>query len=98
MPIKVFCQKPWLTVSTIFPSKSPSLGVCIAHPALLIPDGRSWKSTGARVQNILSHKYFKRVLTRDQDALEIAGCVSAIHWSIESFLVSMYAVPFTLSK
>jgi hypothetical protein len=50
--------------------------------------GRSWKSTGETTDSILSHNYVKRLITRDNDAAAIASGMSAVSWSIESFLVS----------
>jgi hypothetical protein len=52
------------------------------------PDGRSWSSVGETAANMLSRNYVGRLITRDNDAALITSSMSAVSWSIQSFLVS----------
>jgi hypothetical protein len=58
-------------------------------------DARSWKSIGEAAESILSHNYIERLITRDSDAAGIASSMSAVGWSIQSFLVGDCLFAFT---
>lgn len=41
---------------------------------------------------MLSRNYFGRLITRENDATEIAGYISDVSWAIQSFLVSIAVI------
>lgn len=62
---------------------------------MVIMNVRSWKRSAKAIQEIGSQKYMKRFINRDDDARTIAGQISSITWSIDTFTVSM---PFSAMK
>jgi hypothetical protein len=55
---------------------------------LYLTNASTWMSTVEQARSIASRNYFTRFVGRDVDTQAIAGHISTISWSIESFTVS----------
>ena len=55
---------------------------------LAVKNIRAWVKSAKEVQGIASRNYVKRFVNHDNDARAIAGQISKINWSIDSFTVS----------
>jgi len=47
---------------------------------------------------MLSRNYLGRLITRDNDAGKIAGYISDVSWSIQSFLVSITVILLSVDR
>jgi hypothetical protein len=59
----------------------------------------TWITSSKEVQSIGSQRYLKRLMNHDIDARAISGHLSAITWSVQTFMVeSTLAIEFTLDE
>ena len=82
------CQNQCLIASIACPSMSPHLANDSGYSRECF---RTWVNSAEQVQEIGSQQYLKRLVNHDNYTRAIAGHISAVTWSIDTFVVSLHS-------